>query len=251
LTSDFSCGINGNELNPKNTLLISILGNSSAMSIYTLNIDYKDTYSFLISHQLGLENAVINKAHRNLTVVEQMEEVNVQDDILSIDADYHIVQFGIVDCAPRLYTQKQGRYLALFPGRKFLIRFMSKHRFFFTKRFPKVYVEKEKFRRGTHSLIETIIEKTRSKKVFVINIPQTTQRMTSRSFGIEKNIDDYNQIIKEVSALFADKVFFIGLYERTKSDPDLMSEDGIHITKKAHKMLAGLICETIRKEEIQ
>ena len=240
-----------NQRQRTNTRLINVLGNSTAMSIETLNLKYRDTYSYKINQSLGSDHVVINRARRNLTVKEQLEEVNVHDDISSIDADYHILQFGMGEGLPRLFTLKQRRFVAVVPGRKFLIRFMSKHRYFFTKRFPKVYEQKDQFRVSFHSLIETIFDKTRSKKIFVINIPQTTQKTKRRFFGIEKNIDDYNEIIKDVSRNFKDMIFFIDLYERTKADSELLCDDGLHITKKGHQMLADIICEAIRTEESQ
>jgi len=237
-----------NQQNPKNTLLINILGNSLAMPFYSHNINYEDTYSFILAHLLRKDNIVVNKARRNMTIVEQTSDTNIQDDILSINAEYYIVQLGITDCAPRLFTRRQGKYLGLVPGHKFIIAFMSKHRYFFTKKFPKVYVKKDKFRERYCFLLETILGSTKSEKIFVIKIPKPTDKIIKRSFGIEKNIKAYNLIIEEVTQKFPNDVVLIDLYEMTRTDSKLMSEDGIHITKKAHQILANLICQQIENQ---
>lgn len=238
-------------LGKRGRIIICILGNSLAMPVYNLELYYENTYAHKLSRDLKIVSDVVNKSQRNLTIVDQTKKTCLEDDVLSINADYYILQFGIVDCAPRLFTQRQGKLVGFVPGHKILIKFMSKHRYFFTKFFPKVYVKKEKFHKQYRFLLQTIKEKTKSKKIFAINIPHTTSKLIKRSYGIEKNIIDYNSLIKEVSQQFPDDVVLIDLFQMTKDDSTRMFDDGVHMKERTHQEISEIICENILSFECE
>jgi hypothetical protein len=231
-------------------LVINILGNSQAQPNLKNNLVYEDTYSYKIFRQMNIDCVVINTAKRNNTVVNQAVSSNIDDDILSFNADYHIMQFGIVDCPPRLFTERENKLLNYCPARKIIIRFMSKHRYFFTKIFPKVYVKKDIFREKYIFLVQTILTRTKTKKIFLINISATQDRNKQRSFRIDDNIKQYNLIIKEIANTNPDKIVLIDLYSMTSKDLSLVAADGIHLALPAHALLAKMIGQKIRDLEL-
>ena len=233
------------------SLIINILGNSLALASPKQGLFYRDTYAFRLGRDLGLENTVVNRARRNMTVVEQIRDINAEDDIHYIQADYHIVHLGIVDCAPRLFTRGDQRLLGVMPFRRIIIRFASKHRFFLTKIFPKVYVRKDVFARKYRDLLEAILQKTPTKKIFLINLAATKPRNIGRSYGIERNIQDYNAFIAGIASEIPDRVRLIDLFAMTQVDPSLVFDDGIHLTAKGHEVLAETISRLITDNETE
>ena len=234
----------------KTGLVINVLGNSQAQPNLKNNLVYEDTYSYKIFRQINMDCVVINSAKRNNTVVNQAVSSNIDDDILSFNADYHIMQFGIVDCAPRLFTDRQNFLLNHLPGKNVLIRFMSKHRYFFTKRWPKVYVKKDIFREKYIFLVQTILTQTKTKKIFLINISATQDRNKQRSFRIDENIKQYNLIIEEIANKNPDKIVLIDFYSMTSKELSLVATDGIHLAPPAHALLAKMIGQKIRDLEL-
>lgn len=231
--------------------IITILGDS--LSIPRSEVSYKNTYSFQLNELLSTKFTVVNRGRRNNTVVKQIEKENLFEDILYYkESKYFIMHLGVVDCAPRVFSQTERKLLALIRPRRIahnIISFKSRHRYFLTKFFPKVYVSETLFRENLQLLIESIIEKTASQKIFIINIADTNERNKSRSFGFEGNIQSYNSIISEVVISNKDKIQVVDLFTFTNNNPDSLLEDGIHLSKKAHDYLANNIFNKIRKLE--
>jgi len=230
-------------------IIINILGNSLAIPSPKQGLFYRDTYAYRISAELGIKNIVVNRANRNMTVVDQTCDINIEDDLDHIQADYHVIHLGIVDCAPRLFTRGEQRLLGVMPFRRIIIRFASKHRYFLTKTFPKVYVRKDVFARKYRDLLEAILQKTPTKKIFLINLAATKPRNIGRSYGIEHNIRDYNAVIAEIAGEIPDRVRLIDLFAMTQADPSLVFDDGIHLTAKGHEVLAEMISHFIMDNE--
>lgn len=184
-----------------------------------------------------------------MTVVDQTCDINIEDDLDHIQADYHIIHLGIVDCAPRLFTRGEQRLLGVMPFRRIIIRFASKHRYFLTKTFPKVYVRKDVFARKYRDLLEAILQKTPTKKIFLINLAATKPRNIGRSYGIERNIQDYNAVIAGIASEFPGRIHLIDLFAMTQVDPSLAFDDGIHLTAKGHEVLAETISRLIIDNE--
>ena len=95
---------------------------------------------------------------------------------------------------------------------------MPTHRRFFTKHFPKVYVDKKAFATGLSAILSMIQTKTSATRAFIINIADTSSVAKHRSFGFAENIRDYNEIIGSVSQGYPDKVSVIGIYAETAKD---------------------------------
>jgi lysophospholipase L1-like esterase len=112
-----------------------------------------------------------------------------------------------------------------------------------------VYVNHKIFENRLDLLIRTIFGKTSARKVFVINIADTTEENKYRSYGFEKNLGDYNKIITDVSSKFGDRVDVFDTYSLTTKHPELLWEDGIHIKREAHDLIAQYLYDKIKEDQ--
>jgi len=228
---------------------LSVLGDSLSRPRPEENINLTDTYSFLLSNLLGKSVYVINNARRANTTSQQIQESYLINDINSCLSEYYIIQLGIVDCAPRLFSIFQQKLInQIHPVylKNFIIKFMSKRRYFFTKHFPKVYVKLNNFYFNYSELINYItITQTNLKKIFVINIPKTNEYNLKRSFGFENNIKEYNEIINRIAKEKRQIIELIDLYTISE-DEEILLHDGIHINKRGHQIIAENIYNKIQ-----
>lgn len=225
----------------KKLCIVTILADSLAMP--RPELPFTDLYPYKLSVKLGKGFLVVSKARRNNTLIEQTSETGegylIEDVVYMGESSYFIIHIGIVDCAPRIFSQREHSILErLNMLGKPIINFKSAHRRFFTKHFPKVYVKKDDFRTKLDLLISTIVNKTAAKKVFIINIADTNEENKYRSYGFEENLKEYDGIIASISKKYGDKVDVYDLYSITKAKPALVWEDGIHIKQAAHEMIA-------------
>ena len=131
---------------------------------------------------------------------------------------------------------------------KLIIKIKSKNRYFFTKRFNKVYVQKKVFEDKFNFLISTITEKTSCRKIIILNIADTNPANKQRSFNYEKNIIEYNQILTKIADKFKHKCELIDMFKLSQNSNFLL-DDGIHIQSPSHILLADEIHKIIKKEE--
>lgn len=232
--------------------IVTVLGDS--LVVPRIELPYSETYPYMLSVKLGNRYLVVSKARRNNTVVEQTSEAGAgyltEDVEYMKESCYFVIHIGICDCAPRIFSQRQHLMLQKMPViGKPTINFKSKHRRFFTKHFPIVYVNKKEFGTRLDLLIETIFSKTSAKKVFIINIADTNEENKYRSFGFEGNLRDYNKIINDVSSKYGDKINIFDTYSLTMKTPALLWEDGIHIKKEAHELIAEYLYNKIKEDE--
>lgn len=229
--------------------LITILGDSLAMTRYWDGINYKDTYSYKLSKYLGNSYYVYNKSKRANYITKQVKEIF--DDILP-DSDYYVIQIGIVDCAPRVFGPIANKIIDSIKFKKLqklITSTASKYRKQITKAIPKTYVTRKKYRRGFTNLINILLTQTQVKKIYIINIADTLPESKITHYNYEKNIMDYNAILENVARANAQKVEILDLHELTKADNSLLLHDGHHISKEAHTLIAKLLIDKIKQNE--
>jgi lysophospholipase L1-like esterase len=232
--------------------IVTILGDS--LVVPRIELPYSETYPYTLSLMLGGEFLIVNKARRNNTIEEQTSEAGAgyltEDVEYMKESCYFVIHIGICDCAPRIFSRRQNLMLQKMPFiGKPIINFKSKYRRFFTRNFPMVYVNKKDFENKLDLLIRTIFGKTFARKVFVINIADTTEENKYRSYGFEENLSDYNKIIADISSKFGDRVDVFDTYSLTKKSPDLLWEDGIHIKREAHDLIARYLYDKIKEDQ--
>ena len=224
--------------------IITILGDSLSLARSENGIFFKQTYSYLLNKKFNGEYLFLNKSKRGNTITNQISKQNIYDDISTTESDFFITQIGIVDCAPRIISLVEKEIIRRVFSVKLqnvYIRFKSRHRNFLTKYFPKTYVSLDTFKENYIHLIEAILKQSNVKKIVVINIADTNLKNKNKSFGFENNIINYNKIIKHLSLLYPDKINIIDLYSLSNLNDDILLNDGIHISKYTHVLLANEI----------
>ena len=157
--------------------------------------------------------------------------------------DLVVFHLGINDCAPRLF--KKGSKSILFNPFfqkitfNIFVRAISYFRKIFTKIRPLVYVDKKDFKNNFEEII-TEIKKYNSKVEFISISIAKSDYLDSRSFNYNKNVIEYNKILKEIF-----KKNYIEMN-------DIISEDGfisdhVHLTKEAHHKLYEILKQKIKE----
>jgi hypothetical protein len=143
------------------------------------------------------------------TIVDIFDQVSYYK---NFQPDINIIQSGIVDCAPRAFTQLELKILLsnkIF--RIMLSRFLPVH--FLRKIRNQTYVNKSKF----NSFYEKVILQFENCHHISIGITPNVKDYENKIRGIGKNREEYNTVIKRLSQK----------HDVSYIDTDLISEDGI------------------------
>jgi acyl-CoA thioesterase I len=225
--------------------IISVLGNSLSMPNYEDGISIKKTYAYQIQKELKQSYYTLNFSKRGNTTTLQTKEQYLYDEVFCANSNVVIVQLGIVDCCPRIISLKEAKFIKyILPNRlkNIYINIKSKYRQQFTKYFPKVYVSKKTFESNYRLLISKILKGDNIEKVILINIAKTNDRNKSRSYGFERNIAEYNDVIKKLSK--SSKIIsLIDINTVSQNNSSFLLKDGIHINLEMH----GILKDKIRK----
>jgi len=239
--------------NPK---LITIVGDSLPQVSSDQKISYQETYPFLLQRMFDANKYLVKLSSRSTNqVIKQSSSDNLNTDVLYNNSEYVVIHLGIVDCAPRLFGYIEDRIvfvLSHVPVVKIfinlVIKFKSKYRRFFTKHFPKTYITRKIFKEKYSFIVKEIKNKSNPKKIFIINIADTSEKNKYRSYNFEKNILDYNKILKDIYSENSDFCELIDFHSETLKNKKLIIEDeGIHLTREGHRYLAGLIYNKIQE----
>jgi len=153
------------------------------------------------------------------------------------DTDILIVQIGIVDCAPRLFTNFENKIIARLPtfvaGR--IIAQVKKLR---TQSSKRSYVKPEIFERNVLELFNTFAEKV----VVYVKILPAGKKFISLNPTIQGAISRYNDIIDKCAKDYQD-VHLIDL--KLFDIDDYTLEDGYHLNAKGHLLISELIASAV------
>ncbi len=242
---------------PNNDLkIITIIGDSLSLPSSEKEITYKYTYPFKLQLLLGQNeyHVALRSNGRNNVSIAALRE-NLDRNILFNDSMYIIFHLGIVDCAPRLvglfgdrilYVMTQVPVLNVLA--KLFFKFQTKYRRFFTKYFPKTYISKKDFKEKYGFILREVKKTANPKKVFLINIADTSEKNKKKSYNFEKNILEYNKILEDLASENKDFCELVDLFSATRDHKELMLEDGIHLSKEGHEFLAQLLKEKIKSK---
>ena len=224
---------------------ITILGDSLAMPRIENGIFYTNTYGYLLQKLLGNNYLIHNRSKRGNTTLEQCNYQYIYDDIEVIKNDIIIIHLGICDCSPRIIRKNEKFILNFLPItlRNYYIKFKSKHRRILTKFFPYTYVNKKDFQNYLITLINSSLLVNPKTKFIFINIANTSVQNDKRSFNFRKYINTYNNILNDLSNIYNSDI--INFHKMTVDNSNYLLEDGIHITKEAHSILANKLYNII------
>ena len=125
-----------------------------------------------------------------------------------------------------------------------IINFLSNHRYFFTRKFPKIYVNLAEFKKNHQKLLNEIYQIGATP--IIINIMKPNRWLINRSYDILKNVKKYNKVLLFLSK--KNNCPLIDVYSMIESDKSLRWEDGIHLTTKGHEELTKRLIPIINSK---
>jgi acyl-CoA thioesterase-1 len=155
------------------------------------------------------------------------------------DNDILVVQIGVVDCAPRLFSKLENKMISVMPQpvSKKIIAFFKKRR---TQSQTRAYVSLRKFE---NNLLQ-LFNKYKDTAILYIKILPASTKYISSNPAVSKAIDQYNSII-DVCAKNFPNVQLIGLSNHNIDN--LTLEDGYHLNAEGHLLVSGLLASSIQK----
>lgn len=235
-----------------NDMLIRIYGDSISLPRYTQGIDLLDTWPEklrkMFEEYSGGNVSIFNRSLGGGSIKEIFK-------IYSRDAGYFdgsnstvIFFLGIVDCAPRPIPKWTRMLVGKLPWarRQMIVKFLHNNR----SRIQKIkyynITSKQKFK----SLYEKMVELAgaQGNQVLLVSIGPVSDNMKRHSFGLEKEINAYNNIIKNICASH-DNAKMIAIqdnllykeYCSKYQDSEIFLNDAHHYTNLGNEMVAKII----------
>jgi lysophospholipase L1-like esterase len=157
-----------------------------------------------------------------------------------------VLHFGVNDCAPRVF-RKGSSSILLRPWfqrltRGYGMRAIHTLRPLICRARKLVYVEEDEFERNLRTLLDQVAGANPGCVPLAVAISGKPAWLEARSPGYGANVARYNRALERV---FGDRLIdpnaLLGL------DDQLIS-DGIHLTPRAHELLAGALAERVEAE---
>lgn len=235
-----------------NQRIVTIVGDSLALPRPEDRLFEGDVYPAQLQRRLGPEFYVVNRSSVGNYAGRLISEETTVYAIQGSQAECYVIQIGIVDCAPRLFSEEEKKLLAtliysgLFRGlARAWIDYRSRQRYARTKEKPIFQTRPEDFELYYRTLIKNIRTLTPARAVIAINIAAPGESMTSRTYGVRESIDRFNQIIARIAADNSGYVRLLDLFSATRDDPALVLPDGHHLAAAAQDLIAGRLADLI------
>jgi acyl-CoA thioesterase I len=224
-------------LNNKRRVLI--IGDSVSMP--RPEVSYEDTWICRLKNEFPHFD-IIDKSERGTTSFRLVTEGGSGVDLLETYMPGTVIlQFGITECAPRLFNKKGLEFFIvsriLTTGlREKYIRSVKKNRV----RNPDLTdVSPEEYYNNLNSYF--LRAEKISAQVLVIPIIRPSELFVSKSPHIAENIEWYNTIMKKVAGLYS-AVSVVEIFDED-FNINTVSLDELHIDKEGHKMIYERISE--------
>jgi len=170
-------------------------------------IYWDDTWPYLLEQSLrnrGIESEVINCASRSRTA-DTLTGLDFLEHIIWKRPQAIILQVGIVDCTPRVFSKREKKLLnyPFVPARlrDWLVNYRSARRPRLVKRNPlgKVDTPPEKFRDFLAHFFSKVTALESDIQLIVLPVVANIPMMEMRSPGYGENVRLYNDILKSCS----------------------------------------------------
>jgi lysophospholipase L1-like esterase len=193
-----------------------------------------------ILKELLLQWEVISSCKGGNRSDKQARQKQLYADILLPKPKVVVVQLGICDCTPRLFNRYESFVLSRLPLllRGPIISHFSKHRYYYTKHFRKVYVKINAFESNIRRLIDVILGT--GAFPILVGIADTNTRNKERTYNYERNIIEYNDILIKLSNEY--HLQYINMFEEGDS---ILLPDGIHLNETGSNLLAKKIFKIV------
>ncbi len=230
---------------------VSILADSLAMPRPPGEGDLRleETYPYLLDQlcrqRLGTEAPLFIERGRRFRTIDQVVD-DWPEGVIVKQADIAIVQVGIADCAPRVFSRRQHAMVSALPKtlREAVISFVHTHRRRILSLRPDcVYVKEKRFHEQVFRLA-TLARRENAAKLIFVNIIRPTDAMELRSPGFRSKVEGYNAWL----AKYVDQehVFLQDLQAQVDAGgSDKLTIDGIHLSREGHRGLATALSEQL------
>ncbi|ELA4930535.1 SGNH/GDSL hydrolase family protein [Vibrio vulnificus] len=159
--------------------------------------------------------------------------------LVGVEADIFIIQLGIVDCAPRLFTRFESKQLARLPQswREKIIKWAKENRQPSTER---AYVKPNKFEKN----LKRILQRANGSSIIFIKIINPGEEMLKSNPSIQQQIDLYNSIIERMVSI-DNNVSIITIPD--ESIEEITLDDGYHLNEQGHQVVANLVIDQVNQ----
>lgn len=152
--------------------------------------------------------------------------------------DICIIQVGIVDCSPRLFSRKFNRILKILPGGGMLLARLSRVGSLI-RLVGKPWVSLEKFEHNVISILDLCSQL--ANNVIFIEIAKPAHFLIDNCGDFSEVVTQYNSVLSNVT-----KDSYLSVFEGLDLG-ELLLPDGHHLTKVGHKAIAEMILRTIQR----
>jgi lysophospholipase L1-like esterase len=216
---------------------------------------WEETWPYRLETELqslGCEAEVINCSARARTA-DTLVGHDFWEHVELKAPDVVILQVGVVDCAPRIFSRTEKRVLNLpvVPNllREWLIRSRSKRRAKLTARDPmaKVYTAPDEFRHFLEEFQAKLGRQVPQPVLVVLPIIYEPTAMEAKSPGYTQNATRYNSILAD----FAGRSEAIWLSEQellgSNLSGDCFADDGYHLSPEGNRRLANSLAQRLAR----
>ena len=213
-------------------------------------VSYQQTYPYLLRSKLKeghkqemVDIELIVNAQRARTMPEA---ASFWGEVELFRPSIAIIQIGIVDCAPRVFSRRQRTFVERIRPiglRSSILSFVESHRRSIISVLPgKVYTPPIQFSDAALTIAKRCFDA--NIHLCFVSIAPSDQKISDRSPGIQKNIHEYNGILNQVAADWHAK--FIDLHSAFyPKQEDYLLDDGHHLGIRGHIALADLLAQWV------
>ena len=216
-------------------------------------VRYEDTYPVLLNIRLRAlfrdqDILLIERGQRARTIGKVLDDW--QEIVDWRLPQFVVVQVGVVDCAPRVFTPSQRSWIERAVPARIRNRILSLIKRYrqniISQAAPKVYTPIADFAAG----ITEVIARARNagvSRLFFVNILTPSADFERRSPGFTDNVRAYNAIL--VDRAVGSDVELIDFDELVAKHGgvDALSVDGMHPNAKGHLILANTLMDRIAR----
>lgn len=213
---------------------------------YGQSLAWEETWPYQLQRTLrgaGLPTEVINCGARARTA-DMLLGDDFKEHVVLKRPDHVVLQVGVVDCMPRIFSKLENRVLRLAPipdaVRERIISWRKSRRAEITRRDPlaKVYSSPELYERSLRAFFAEL--GTCDWPVRVAAIPTVTHRarMGIKSPRHHENVVRYNDILERVCREFGAAMIDTDQALPEREADDLFMVDGYHLSAEGSRRLA-------------
>jgi hypothetical protein len=205
---------------------------------------------WIIKNNIAEKIYLLDRSRAN-NLISYLFNYFVEDNSYFDAPDIIIIHEGVCDCAPRPIPKKVRNIISKLPNiiRVKIINFIHNNRSILQKNGFRFVLTKPKTFFYFYKTWISQLSNTNTQ-VIILNILPTNDKIENQSPGFTENINKFNNIIEKVRKIYnCDNIHFIDINKIVSQMPNIndyiIEDDGHHITKKAHELLAKLILEKI------